>query len=292
MEEFWTSNPSILYRKYNKIIPENSDNMIETLNTLTRLCIYLFMITYIFGIGVNVSIVSLMMIVLIIIYHELYIKNNNLIAKDLVKDEKDREKFTETKKYNFNTKPINLIYNDNKENNKEDIEIQSGYIDFDNEYRIGNNKSEIDIDDYLRIEEDKKNEKLPYNKYRYVIDRIERKPEINNPFRNITFNDYMIKDSSLPENMDKIERDIYDFKREKELNKEGEKIYNSSIYRNVEDVFSRENSQRIFMTQPIKQLANSQKDFAEWLYKRDETCKENTEKCTYYEIPNMQSPRY
>lgn len=290
MEEFWIRNPSILFRKYEKIIPEKKDSMVETLNILTRLCIYLFMISYMFNISSNISIVSLMMIVILIIYHEVYVNNSKLIAKDLTKDEGEREKFTEKKEYNFNSKKINKLYDD--KNKDKNIEIHSGYIDFDGEHIIGRNNSSIDINNYLEIEDNERKDKLSYDKYRYVIDKIERKPEINNPFRNIRFSDYLEKDKSLPNNMDKIDREIYDFKREEKLNKEGEKLYNSSIYRNIEDVFNRENSQRIFMTQPIKQTPNSQKDFAEWLYKRDETCKENTEKCTFYEIPNMQSPRY
>jgi hypothetical protein len=69
-------------------------------------------------------------------------------------------------------------------------------------------------------------------------------------------------------------------------------LYNSSIYRNLGDVWERENSQRIFHTLPIQTVPNSQTDFANWLYKTSPTCKENTQYCDYYEAPNMISSRY
>ena len=69
-------------------------------------------------------------------------------------------------------------------------------------------------------------------------------------------------------------------------------LYNSSIFRNIEDVYERENSQRIFYTMPIKTIPNDQTNFANWLYKSSSTCKENTQNCSYYETPQFVSPRY
>ena len=69
-------------------------------------------------------------------------------------------------------------------------------------------------------------------------------------------------------------------------------LYNSSIYRNLEDVWERENSQRMFYTVPIQTVPNNQIDFANWLYKTGPTCHENTEYCNYYEDPSIVSGRY
>jgi hypothetical protein len=69
-------------------------------------------------------------------------------------------------------------------------------------------------------------------------------------------------------------------------------LYNSSIYRNLEDVWERENSQRMFYTVPIQTVPNSQTDFANWLYKTGPTCHENSGNCSYYQSPNMISDRY
>jgi len=286
MEEFWTKNPEILYKEYTKVLPNKNMTIIETLNTLTRLSIYIFLITYILNINANITIVSLLMVVLIIIYYEIYIRNDNNIIKE---NNKEREKFTDIKTYNnINDNPINMLYDidDNKDNN---IELQSGYIDFDGEHHINKCYADINLNDYLKEQDNIKKNNLSYDKHKYYIDKFGRKPSINKPFRNITMNDYLIKDKSLPINAD--DNKLFDDKNENELNKKGDIIFNSSVYRNIEDVFARENSQRIFMTQPIKQLPNSQTDFANWLYKRNQTCKENNEYCTYHELPNMQSSR-
>ena len=65
--------------------------------------------------------------------------------------------------------------------------------------------------------------------------------------------------------------------------------YHDNINR---DVFERENSQRNFFTVPNKITAESQTNFANWLYKVGPTCKERTSSCTYYEEPYMTSQRY
>jgi hypothetical protein len=69
-------------------------------------------------------------------------------------------------------------------------------------------------------------------------------------------------------------------------------LYNSTVYRNIEDVYERQNSQRLFYTLPITTIPNKQGDFADWLYKTGPQCKENTSKCTYFEEPYMVSQRY
>ena len=79
---------------------------------------------------------------------------------------------------------------------------------------------------------------------------------------------------------------------DKDIQTSMNQLYNSSIYRNIEDVFERENSQRIFYTMPITTVPNKQTEFANWLYKTGPTCKEKSANCTYYEEPYMSSQRY
>ena len=74
--------------------------------------------------------------------------------------------------------------------------------------------------------------------------------------------------------------------------KEMQNLYNSSIYRNIDDVYERENSQRLFYTLPIQTVPNDQTNFANWLYKTGPSCKENSQNCNYYQDPSMTSPRY
>jgi len=116
---------------------------------------------------------------------------------------------------------------------------------------------------------------IPINKNKFG-----RKPTADNPFTNIVFSDYLdAKNLAEPCNIDEL-LDI------------PQNLYNSTIYRNVGDVWEKENSQRIFYTVPIQTIPNNQTDFANWLYKTGPSCHENTENCTYFEIPSMKSGRY
>ena len=53
-----------------------------------------------------------------------------------------------------------------------------------------------------------------------------------------------------------------------------EDLFNEDLYRDVTDVFGKNNSQRQFFTVPGNQVPNDQGAFAQWLYGRPPTCKE------------------
>tara|TARA_Y100000590_G_scaffold458568_1_gene613547 strand:+ start:69 stop:716 length:648 start_codon:yes stop_codon:yes gene_type:complete len=90
------------------------------------------------------------------------------------------------------------------------------------------------------------------------------KPTINNPFTNILLNEY----ESNP-NRDSL-LDVEDEKTKKEL----EDKFSFNLYKDINDVFNTNNSQRQFYTVPITTIPNKQKEFAEWCYKMPMTCKE------------------
>ena len=53
-----------------------------------------------------------------------------------------------------------------------------------------------------------------------------------------------------------------------------EELFNEDLYRDVQDVFSKNNSQRQFYTVPGNRVPNDQSSFAHWLYGTPQTCKE------------------
>jgi hypothetical protein len=123
---------------------------------------------------------------------------------------------------------------------------------------------------------------LTYKMNDKFIDSTCRKPTADNPYANIVFSDYLDAGNvASPCNVD-----------DEELPKKSLELYNSTIFRNVDDVFERENSQRLFYTLPVNTIPNKQTEFARWLYDTGPRCKEDTSKCTYYEDPSMTSPRY
>ena len=77
-----------------------------------------------------------------------------------------------------------------------------------------------------------------------------------------------------------------------DIQKEMNNLYNSSIFRTVDDVFSRNNSQNMFYTVPNNLDAEGQTNFRNWLFKTNETCKENTANCSYPDRLMGESQRY
>jgi hypothetical protein len=89
-------------------------------------------------------------------------------------------------------------------------------------------------------------------------------PTENNPFMNPEIYDYNTKnsiDSCGSYNNKGIQRDI-------------DKKFNTDLYRDVNDIFGKSNSQRQFYTVPGSGIPNDQSSFAKWLYLTPRTCKE------------------
>lgn len=101
------------------------------------------------------------------------------------------------------------------------------------------------------------------------------KPTIDNPFMNVTMKDYLnIDEKGRPEACD-----ISD----PEIKKSMDEFFNHNLFKDVNDVFGKMNSQRQFYTMPSTTIPNAQDEFARWLYLNPKTCKEDQEFCLRYE---------
>jgi hypothetical protein len=294
MDTFWIYKPKVLIENYYELLPTNKMSRTTQMNTMTRLLIILIILSLLFEKDNTILLVCLTMIIMIVVFYVINKTDDKGVDKDLIKESKDEiEKFTNMKKtcnecpnsVYSNKSPnysVNKIYNNAKDqitkvpvNNN--VLIESGYIDFDGNYKIGKDYSDINQDN-IKIN----TPEISFDKYNYYKKETCRKPTADNPFANIVFADYLDA-SNIPEPCNVDDKDIH-----KEMNF----LYNSSIYRNIEDVFERENSQRVFYTVPITTVPNKQTEFANWLYKTGPTCKENSANCTYFEEPYMVSQRY
>ena len=93
-----------------------------------------------------------------------------------------------------------------------------------------------------------------------------RIPKKDNPFMNPTLRDYGNNKPPVPKSCPSynnvgVQRRVED-------------LFNEDLYRDVTDVFGRNNSQRQFFTVPGNQVPNDQGGFAQWLYGTPPTCKE------------------
>ena len=115
--------------------------------------------------------------------------------------------------------------------------------------------------------------------YTNITDYVE--PTIDNPFMNIQLDDY-IKHPNR-ESLNKI-NNYKNNLLETDINDK----FNYNLYRDVSDIFGKNNSQRQFYTTPVTTIPNDQTSFANWLYKNKPTCKENNgEKCIQYNYNNL-----
>lgn len=111
-----------------------------------------------------------------------------------------------------------------------------------------------------------------YNKTVNVI-----KPTKDNPFMNITLDEYSSSTSREIENV--YEESAYENDKVKE---DISNAFETKLLSNTNDIFNKYNSQRQFYTMPVTTIPNKQNELAKWLYQTEgKTCKEgNQSKCT------------
>jgi hypothetical protein len=104
-------------------------------------------------------------------------------------------------------------------------------------------------------------------------------PTLDNPFMNVTMKDYMNfdADGSIVDRPPACDSSSPSVKNEIETN------FNNNLFKDVNDVFGRSNSQRQFFTMPWTQIPNDRESFQQWLYLSPATCKENQDNCLNYE---------
>ena len=89
-------------------------------------------------------------------------------------------------------------------------------------------------------------------------------PTKNNPFMNPTIADYNT-DTSLP---------ALNSYNNKGVQRKIESNFNEELYRDVNDVFGKNNSQRQFFTVPGNEVPNDRDTFMKWCYQTPPSCKE------------------
>jgi hypothetical protein len=92
-----------------------------------------------------------------------------------------------------------------------------------------------------------------------------RIPTKENPFMNPEIQDYNTKNDTQPA--------CYSYNN-KGIQRKIEDHFNEDLYKDVSDIFGKNNSQRQFFTVPGQTIPNDQGSFARWLYGTPPTCKE------------------
>lgn len=279
-EKFWLDDPTELYKNgnYTKFIPQYEMTRNQQLNSITRFCIYMVILILAFNRGESLLVIPILIVIAIILIKKFQkddnLDNNQDKKKELekiIRIRKDKEDAIEQ------LKTIEYAQDDDpklKSTLEMDIEaekakgytIKSGVYDSNNNLTIGAKERPSD---YLR-----KNVKNYYT----VDEMIDyekntcRRPTRDNPLMNPAATEYGKQD--VPSACNATDDDI----------KESIKVnFNHDLFRDVDELWERSNSQRQFYTMPNTAIPNNQKEFAEWLYKLPGNCKDDTTNCLRYD---------
>ena len=253
-EQFWINDFSVLYKdgNYLKFIPKTSMKRPEQLNAITRLSIFLLILSIVLQLYDITKIAIAAIIFFVVIYFIFdYNEKETFRAKydvDSINDDIDMNNENIDKKKRYEKKTI----------------IKSGYYDSDNNLKI---------DKYLSTIPKSKKVKFSLDDDVQYERAICKKPSTNNPFMN-----KLLKDITTYPELSPSPCNADDDQIEEKINE----CFNEDLYRDVDDLFNRRNSQREFYTVPHSN-PNDQKSFAEWCYKKDDICKIDQSKCLKYE---------
>lgn len=101
-----------------------------------------------------------------------------------------------------------------------------------------------------------------------------QRPTKNNPFMNVLLTDIADNPNRNPAS------DVDDPTVKKEI----ENNFNSGLYRDINNIWDRNNSQRQFYTNPATTVPNDRDSFMKWCYSTPYTCKDgNLSRCLRYE---------
>ena len=258
---FWINDPSVLINDVSNYIPRENMNEIEKLNSITLFCIILMIIFICFK-YVNLALIPLIAIILVIFIYQS--KKESFDVENLNGDNIDTNYLSNSLSDTLNIKSVDDIskiedVKFRKPNDivNEDINNEIGFYDSDGVLRFNRTTNKIHQNN------------MPTS---YNLNYECRKPTKNNPFMNIQLHDF---DNNQYVEACNIEDD--------KINKDMVHSFNSKLFMNIDDAFSRTNSQRQFFTTPNTRIPNNQIEFANWLYKVPETCKEDNEQCLKYD---------
>ena len=135
-------------------------------------------------------------------------------------------------------------------------------------YEVEENKEKyLEKDRYARYDKDE------YMKETETYNRVCTQPTKDNPFMNVTMNEY--QENPKRGKACKIDKKVNEYIND---------YFNEDLYRSVDDIYNKNASERQYYTMPVTEIPNNQDKFAQWLYGNDDkTCKEgNGLKCKYF----------
>jgi hypothetical protein len=155
---------------------------------------------------------------------------------------------------------VEKMDNETIEDKDIDISISSGYYDSDNTLKLGKF--------YSHRKNKSASMERSYEEMQKYLKATERKPTPDNPFMNPLVSDFNTENIPSPSNAD-----------DEDIQNEISNAFNKDLFRDLNDLYDRKNSQRTFYTVPGGSVPNDQDAFAKWCYALPETCNESGTGC-------------
>lgn len=237
-EKYWFHDIKILTTNYQNILPSDDMTYAEKVNSLIRLSII---------IGIILSVV----------YNNhlfIYIPITTMLLTYILYLFRKTELHNQLNNNNINNSPLNRPYynNDNNDNNSSSPNYNNSNNGYDYEkYDNLSNPKHKNIDSNL------------IDKFQGYLKNITyTQPNIENPFMNPLPFDNRKRPPAVNTLNDNIKQS------------EIEVLYDYGNYRDINNIFDKNNGKRQFFTMPYTTYPNNQASFANWLYKTPLTCKE------------------
>ncbi len=264
---FWLDDYTILYKdgSYLDFIPRETMTRVEQLNAISRFTLYYIILIFLFNNDEQNAYMGILVLIFIVLLYYTYISDIEGKKKDEMK-RVAKYKNTENIEHmaNILNEPTELNYghiNNNYSNTDNNIVIESGYYDSDNNLVIG---PKYTPPKYIRH----KKPDYSYEDYEQYRKNTCRKPTIDNPYMNPAVTDF--GNGDIPEACNADDENI---------NEEITRTFNDNLFRDVDAVWERENSQRQFYTMPTTSVPPNTVEFANFLYGQTSTCKEDNALC-------------
>ena len=258
-EQFWLDDPTELYKNgnYARFFPKYEMTRTQQLNAVTRLCIYLIILILAFNRGETILVLPITLLIIIVLFRKFNQDDNYGKDKEvdkILKIRKDKENYVnylKSKEYAQDGDPKYKSFNEMVEADEKlkGYKLESGSYDPDGKLNLG-----------TKTKADKTLTTNPPSLY--TVDELNdyekntcRKPTSDNPFMNPAVTEF---GGDPPAACNAEDEDI----------KDNIKVnFNHQLFRDVDELWERENSQRQFYTLPNTGVPNNQKEFAEWCWK-------------------------
>ena len=275
-EQFWLDDPTELYKdgKYTKFIPMYKMTRNQQLNTIARFSLYMIIIILFFNRGETLLILPITLLLLTVLFKKFKILDSESGEKeidrilDIRQEDKDRLEELKKREYVYDGEKKYKTYEEmsEEEEKRKGYKLEAGIYDSDNELHIGpkekpSNKLKIDEPSLYTIDE-----MMDYEK------NTCRRPTNDNPMMNPHALEFGNGDPPAACNAN--DEDI----------KDNMKVtFNHDLFRDVDELWERENSQRQFYTMPNTAIPNNQTEFAKFLYHtKNRNCKTDSQ-CLRYD---------